>query len=1190
MSANRQWFFASFRLDPATMCLWRDNQLVPLASKPFAVLAYLVAHAGQVVTKEALLEAVWPGTVVSEGVLKTSMGKLRQALGETARTPRYIDTVHGRGYRFIAPVEERLPESDDDRGSRRSTPASSQPPDSGPLEDAERRQLTVLFCDIVASTHLANQLDPEELRDLISMYHQGCAEVIQRYDGTIAQYLGDGILVYFGYPHAHEDDAQRAVRTGLGIIAAMQDFRIPAQPTLPMQLDVRIGIHTGLVVVGAVGGADRLERLALGEAPNVAARLQDLAAPNTVVISNDTYQLVQGYFLHQALGERSFKGIRDPLQIYRILDERRIQSRFDVAMTRGLTPLVGRMQELALLHERWEHVQEGFGQVVLLDGEAGIGKSRLVQEMKDHVANQPHSRIECQSSPYYQNTALYPIVDFLETRAGFLPDDPAEAKLAKLEHTLCQYTLPVEETVPYCAALLALPLPAERYTPLTLAPQRLREKILDTLVALIRESAAQQPVLFVVEDLHWSDPSTLELLDLLVKQGPTIPLLMLLTCRAEFHPPWGRPSHVTHLTLNPLRPHQVEQMLAYMTAAYTLPQELCQQVVAKADGIPLFVEEVTKWALESTLVAENAGYDDVDASATALSIPVTLHDSLMARLDRLGTAKSIAQLGATIGRQFSFELLQAVVRQDAASVQQELDRLVVADLLYQRGVALQATYTFKHALIQEAAYQALLIRTRRRYHQQIAQTIEERFPATVQTQPELLAHHYTAANLGEQAIGYWQRAGEHAAQRSANVEAIAHLRKGLEILNTLPESPLRTRYELTLLTRLCLPLAATKGYAAPELEDVNTRMRMLCQQEQEPTLLIGALGGLWTFYLNQAALQTAYEMAQQILISAQHLSRTAVLPRGPESPRRPFLWGHVMLGQALLFRGEFVPAHEQAAIAMSVYDPHLHRPQVNLVQQDPGVTCLANMAQALWHLGYPAQARQKSDEALSLAQTLSHPYSIGWVLGRTAILHCHCCDYQIAMERSQAAVALANAQGVAQWVAQGTLLQGAILAMQGDAQQGIVQMQKALQDYEMTGAKLLRPYFLALLATVYNHAGQAEAGCHVLDEALRLVDTTGERWYEAELYRLKGECQQQAGVDSETSFLQALYIARQQVAKAFELRAATSLYRLWQSQGRRDEAQHLLTEIYSWFTEGFDTADLQEARALLDRTVQDKKK
>ena len=663
-----------------------------------------------------------------------------------------------------------------------------------------------------------------------------------------------------------------------------------------------------------------------------------------------------------------------------------------------------------------------------------------------------------------------------------------------------------------------------------------------------------------------------------------MPLLMALTCRAEFEPPWGRPSHLTHLTLSPLRPNQVKQMLAYMTAEQALPQELWQQVVAKADGIPLFVEEVTKWAMESALMAASAGHEDASAAAMSLTIPVSLHDSLMARLDRLGTAKGIAQLGATIGREFSFELLQAVVRQDAATVQQELDRLVAADLLYQRGVAHQATYTFKHALIQEAAYQALLIRTRRRYHQQIAQMIEERFPATVQTQPELLAHHYTAANLGEQAVGYWQRAGEHAAQRSANMEAIAHLKKGLEILSTLPDSPLRTRYGLTLLTRLHVPLAATKGYAAPELEDVNTRMRMLCQQEQEPTLLIGALGALWTFYLNQAALQTAYEMAQQTLISAQQLSRTSLWPAGgtPESPRRPFLWGHVMLGQTLLFRGEFMPAREQADIAMSVYDPHLHRPQVNLVQQDPGVMCLADMAQALWHLGYSDQARQKSDEALSLAQTLSHPYSLGWVLGRTAILHWHCRDYQVAMERSQAAVALANTQGFTQWAAQGTLLQGALLAMQGDVQQGMTQMQKALQDYEMTGARLLRPYFLALLATVYNHAGQAEIGCHILDEALHLVETTGERWYEAELYRLKGECQQQAGVDSEASFVQALRMARRQVAKAFELRAATSLYRLWQSQGRHDKAQHLLAESYRWFTEGFDTADLREARSLLD--------
>ena len=510
MPADRQWYFASFRLDPATMCLWQDNQLVPLASKPFAVLAYLVAHAGQVVTKEALLEAVWPETVVSEGVLKTSMGKLRQTLGETARTPQYIDTVHGRGYRFIAPVEERLQGPSDNRSSSLPTPASSQSSDAGPLDDAERRQLTVLFCDLVASTSLASQLDPEELRDLIGAYHQGCTEVIQHYEGTIAQYLGDGLLVYFGYPHAHEDDAQRAVRTGLGLIAAMRALKLPDAHIHPSQLDVRIGIHTGLVVVGAVGGADRLEHLALGEVPNVAARLQDLAAPNTVLISNDTYQLVQDYFLHQALGEQSLKGMRDPLQIYRVVDEHKTQSRFDVAMTRGLTPLVGRRQELALLHERWARVKEGFGQVVLLDGEAGMGKSRLVQEMKSHVADEPHTRIECQSSPYYQNTAFHPIVDFLETRAGFLPGDTAEAKFAKVEHMLRQYTLPAAETVPYCAALLSLPLPPERYAPLNLAPQRLREKTLDTLVALLMELVAQQPVLFIVEDLHWSDPSTLE--------------------------------------------------------------------------------------------------------------------------------------------------------------------------------------------------------------------------------------------------------------------------------------------------------------------------------------------------------------------------------------------------------------------------------------------------------------------------------------------------------------------------------------------------------------------------------------------------------------------------------------------------------------------------------------------------------
>ena len=734
--------------------------------------------------------------------------------------------------------------------------------------DAERRQLTVLFCDLVDSTRLANQLDPEDWREVVRAYQQTCAEVIEHFEGHIAQYLGDGLLVYFGYPQAHEDDAQRAVRTGLDMVQALVTLNRRLQQEKGVRLAVRVGIHTGLVVVGEVGGGNRQEQLALGETPNLAARLQGLAAPDTVVVSPATFRLVRGYFTAQELGAHRLKGVTVPVQVYQMLGESAAQSRLDIAGPSGLTPLVGRESEVLLLLERWAHSQDGRGQVVLLSGEAGIGKSRLVEVLHERVISQGATRLVFRCSPYHQQSALYPVIEHMQRFLHWNHDEAPEAKLEALERALRTSRLPLEEVTPLFAALLSLPHPAH-YPPLNLTPQRQRQKTHDALVAWLLEAAEQQPVLAVWEDLHWADPSTLELLGLVLDQVPTARMLTLLTCRPEFLPPWASRSHLTQVTLTRLGRPQVGAMITSLTGGKALPAAVVEHVVAKTDGVPLFVEELVKMIVESGLVREEGDHYELTGPLPPLAIPSTLHDSLMARLDRLTTVKAVAQLGATLGRTFAYELLQAVSPLDEATLQHGLRQLVEAELVYQRGVPPQAAYMFKHALIQEAAYQSLLRSTRQQYHQRIAQALEARFPTLVETQPELVAQHYTIAGLTDQAIPYWQRAGQHASERSAHLEAVSHFTTGIELLQTLPETPEHTQHALTLHLALGAALQVAKGQAAPEVEHTYSRARALCQQVGETPELVPVLFGLWRFYLVRSQLHTAQELGETLLRLAQ---------------------------------------------------------------------------------------------------------------------------------------------------------------------------------------------------------------------------------------------------------------------------------------------------------------------------------
>jgi predicted ATPase len=863
------------------------------------------------------------------------------------------------------------------------------------------------------------------------------------------------------------------------------------------------------------------------------------------------------------------------LAVYRVLYESMARSRLEAASSTGWTPLVGREQEIGVLRERWAQVKDGLGQVVLLSGEAGIGKSRLVQVLTEQVASEPRAWLTpCQCSPYHQHTALYPWIDLLERVAlRFDREESVQQKVGRLEGLLVQYGLPLAEAVPLFAALLSLPLPTD-YAPLTMSPEQQKQQTFQALLTILLRIAAQQPVLFVMEDLHWVDPSTLELLSLLVDQGPTARILALFTFRPDFSPPWMARAHLTQLTVNRLSRRQAEEVIRQVAHGKVLPPEMVEQIVAKTDGVPLFVEELTKMVLESGLLQERDERYTLTGPLHPLAIPATLHDSLMARLDRLATVKGLAQLGATLGREFSYALLRAVAPWDEAIVHQGLHQLVAAEFLYQRGVPPQATYMFKHALIQDVAYQSLLRSTRQQYHQRIAQALEAQFPETVATQPELIAQHYTAAGCTEQAVVYWQQAGQQASDRSANLEAISHLTTGIELLKTLLETPERLQQALTLHLALGAALQMAKGTGAPEVEHAYTQARALCQQVGETPELVPVLFGLWRFYHSQAQFHRARELGETLLRLAQRA----------EDPVLAVV-AHNALGNTWLCLGSLPTARQHLEAGIARYMPDHHRAPASRIGHDPGVACRAFAAWVLWVLGYPEQALTRVHEALALAHELSHPLSLAYAQCWAAMVSQFRRDVPAVHEHTEAAVALSTEQGFASWAAYGTSLRGWAIVMQGQGE-GIAQVRQGIIALRANGGAVLVPYFCTVLAEVYDHLGHTEDGLQALAAAHILVEKHKERWWEAEIHRLRGVLLlRQPGTsqaEAEAWLQRALDVARRQEAKSLELRAAMSLSRLWQQQDKQAEARALLAPVYSWFTEGFDTADLQEAKALLE--------
>jgi class 3 adenylate cyclase/tetratricopeptide (TPR) repeat protein len=1037
---------------------------------------------------------------------------------------------------------------------------------SGPMPPPERRHLTVMICDLVGSTALSARLDPEEMSAVMDAYHAACARIVQAYDGFLGDFRGDGILAYFGYPRAHEDDAERTVRAALEIAAAVARLETHAAEPLA----VRIGIASGLVVVGAVSGA-LWERALVGDTPNLAARLQSLAQPGMVVIAGSTRRLVGDLFRLRELGSHEVKGVAEPVAAWAVEGVSASDSRFEAVRAAGLTGFIGREDELNFLLERQRLAWKGEGQIVLISGEPGIGKSRLAAALAERIADK-HMRLRYQCSPYHSDSALRPFIVQLERAAGFRADDTPEQRLDKLEALLAQGGSPSEAVAPLFAALLSVPF-GDRYAPLALSPAQQRRLTLAALLDRFEGLARRRPILLLFEDLHWADATSLELLDLAVERVRQLSVLALFTFRPDFEPPWVALPNVGTLALGRLDRDDVESIVARVTGRRVLPGEVMKQIIAKTDGNPLFVEELTKAVLEAGILIEDAEGYRLAGPLPPLAIPETLQDSLMARLDRLAPVRGIAQIGAAIGREFSFSLMRAVIGREESALQRALAQLEHAELVFRRGEPPEAVYSFKHALVRDAAYESLLKSRRHQLHGQIARALEQRFPDVVASEPEIVARHFTEAGLVDPAINYWLKAGNLALSRSANAEAVKHLRQGIELTQSLAPSPERVRKELDFYLALGPAMAATEGYAAPETVKIFSRARDLLGEEGTPTEQMTVLWGAYLAHTTRAEHIAALEVALQCLaLAAEH-----------EHPGMSAL-GNRFMGQTLWMTGAFIDArpHLERTLALCDANPETVISYRNFGTDDQA-RALSFIASTLLLLGYPDQSAAAAEQALARARALGLAFTTVLALSQVALLGVLGGDPQAAAAHADEAIAYTLEYSLSEYEHRARFIQGALLAQSGDPQ-GIEVMCNAMAAAEANSARNFRTLYLGHVACAHANLGQTKVGLDLLEEAIQTAETTSERFFEAELYHLRGEMLLTLGKkgEAEAALREALAIAQQQQARWWELRSATSLAKYWRDCGKRLEAYRLLQPVYSWFVEGFDMAYLKDAKALLD--------
>lgn len=1061
-------------------------------------------------------------------------------------------------------------------------------PSTTKSKGAERRQLTVLFCDMVGSSALSERIDPEELRDIMSDYRSTCSEIIARYDGHIAQYLGDGILVYFGFPHAHEDDAQRATYAALELVKRIPQHSYSIQSGDQIRLGIRVGIHTGLVVVGEIGGGDK-RSMALGETPNIAARIQDHAAQNTVVVSERTCELLGDRFDIESLGDHPLKGFSQPIELFAINKVRAQKDRLPGHQLHSKLKLIGREQETDLLYERLNQAQKGVGQIVLLTGEPGLGKTRMAEMICDMATDEQCIILECCGAPYYKNSFLYPVVELVRRITGLGEITDTDEQLSCIEKAIATLGMNTETVTPILAELLSIPIPHEQGEPAektAFTPHQKKLQTMDTLVELLKRLAQQRFVFLVVEDLQWVDHSTIEFLSQLVNQPGLTNIFALFTFRDDFAASWKARANLTQITLNRLTQKQSGSLIRQLCQGKTLPVEVFSEIINKTDGIPFFVQELTNTVLRSSLLIEKENHFELSSSMERLGIPATLKDSLMSRLDNLGEDKELAQLSSTLGREFTHDLLSAAAMQDAHSLQSSINRLINADLFSQRGKPPRAYYRFQHALLREAAYHSLLKKTRQKYHQRVARLIKEKFPNISADNPEILAHHCTNAGDHNDALNYWLSAGRYAIQRSANIEAAAHLNNGLDILTNISNTDQSNLHELALQTTLGLAVMMSKGYAAPEVENAYARAHHLCKNISDENTVFPILCGLWEFYIVRSDLNKASKLANELQTMAAKSDMQAFVQEAQRA-----------LGTTQFWKGEFSEALINLQLPIDTDAGYRASPSTLVSYcQDARVASHANAGCVLWLLGQPKQAMEHGQHALHLAKTLAHPFSQAYALNFLGTLSQLCGDHTLTYQYADAQIALSETYGFSFWTATGRMLKAWAESPTQPPEITCKIFQQALTDYENSGNRLARPYFQSVLIGLLQDSGQLTLAQQIIETALLETSHNGEVFFTAELLRLQGElylAQRPADhTAAESLFIQAFEHAKHQQSNALALRAITSLTKLLSTKTTNhniagvfqislQDATKQLETLLNQFSDDIRTADTDAAAQLL---------
>lgn len=1167
--APEHWQFAGCILDvTGRMFHNAKQQEVPLTRGEFALLVAFVRHCGRVLSRHQLRNAMDGGTADSyDRSVDMLVARLRRKIEPDPTKSQFIVTVPGVGYKFTPHVRHSQLIAAPPAGTAEVLGA-------GEIPRAERRQVTVLSCQLLGFAALAAKLDPEDLNRAVGPVYAACAEAIARYDGTMMRTLGDNVLAYFGYPTAHENDAPRAVRAALELLRAIRAEAAPMG-----NFHARIGIATGLMLVGELSSTGARDAGGVGQALNLALHMEKAAPTDGVVIAPTTRGLIGRFFECRQLKPVKLEEGLEPVPAWQVIDEIAGIPRFEALRRGGMLDFVGRGAEFGRLRQCWSKVLRGSGQVVLLTGEAGIGKSRLTVELEERLCGEPHAVIRYSGSPHRTDSPMAALIDELQRSAGFAAGDVVAQKVEKLQREFTVLGAAATEAVALGCALLGLSPDASPQVD-QLSPQLRKARTFAALLARIEAMAARQPVFAVAEDVHWVDPTSLEFITLLVERASAMRLLLVIVARPEFVPPWPEYSHQTSLALPRLSHADSALLIRQLAGEERIPVAVEAEIIARADGVPLFVEELTKSVLENT--SSGSGNGTPGSPADEMPIPSTLHGLLLARFDRLDRGKVVAQVGAVIGREFSFELLRLVAGFDEPSLLNAQDQLVSSGLAFRRGAPPEATYVFKHALVRDAAYGMLLRERRQTLHASVARAYEIHFPEIAEAQPEMLAYHCREGGMPTKAIGYLIAAADQALLHSAMTEALSHLARARGLIDGLPTTPELRRQEIKLQVVLANALMPTKGHSAPETKAAAQRARQLVEQAEalgeapeDPLLLFSVLFSVWLATYNADNSDEACKFAAQLLALAEKQGTTV-----------PIMVGHRVMGISLLSAGDITEGRAHLDRAIALYDATQHRPLLTRFSIESGVVMLAFRSRALWLLGYPEAALADAEHALKDAREIGQASTLLSALTFGSLTLVDCGRYTKANAQLDEGVVLANEKGALFWKARGEMTRGCLLVLTGKSADAVEMITSGMTTYRSTGAMTFVPFYLSYLAMAYAELGQFDEATCRIGEALTLVETAKERWCEAEIHRIAGEIAlrspQPEAAKAEAHFERALGVARAQQAKSLELRAAISMARLWRDQGRRGEAQELLAAVYGWFTEGFDTLDLSEAKILID--------